>query len=68
VHERYRLARQTFQGGQSFFVAAAKGGDGGDVADEEGADEMVFAGAEYRSLILNPSPGHPFRRIVSGLR
>jgi len=36
-----RLAGETVQGGQSFFVAAAEGGDGGDVADEEGPDKMI---------------------------
>lgn len=39
------LEGEAVQGSQSFFVAAAEGGDGGDVADEEGADEMVFAGS-----------------------
>ena len=44
VDERERFGGLAFQGGEGVFVAAAEGGDGGDVADQESADEVVFAG------------------------
>jgi hypothetical protein len=68
MNERYRFVCQTLQRREGFFVAAAEGGDGGDVADEERADEMIFAGAGRRYLIVNPPTRGAIRDIVSGLR
>ena len=44
VNERDGLVGEAVQGGDGFFVSAAEGGDGGNIPDEEGVDEMVFAG------------------------
>lgn len=63
-------SREAVQGGEGFFVAGAEGGDGGDIADEQGADEMIFPG--HRLPVHSPlaplSLNRPHGRIVTGLR